>query len=357
MSAEHVTQSLALLAREFDPARGGFGRAPKFPPSMVLEALLREGSARALAMVSATGTAMARGGIYDQLGGGFARYSVDADWVVPHFEKMLYDNALLLGVYTHWWRRTGEPLAQRVVAETVEWLLREMLTEDGAFAASLDADSLDDQGQLHEGAFYAWRPQQLIDLLGPADGAWAAEVFTVTAGGTFEHGASTLQLRADADPERLAAVRARMLAAREERARPGRDDKVVAAWNGWLIDSLVQAAMVFGRPDWLEVAQRAADVIWRIHWDEGRLRRASRLGVAGAAAGILEDYAGLAQAYARLATATTDARMDRARRGAPPAWFSSSSTTVTTGSSTPRPTLSSSTPGPRTPRTTRPRPG
>jgi uncharacterized protein YyaL (SSP411 family) len=306
MSAEDVAQAVTLLGREFDPVRAGFGRAPKFPPSMVLEALLREGSAAALAMVSATGSAMARGGIYDQLGGGFARYSVDAAWVVPHFEKMLYDNALLLGVYTHWWRRTGEPLAERVVTETVEWLLREMLTEDGAFAASLDADSLDESGHLHEGAFYAWRPEQLVEILGPADGAWAAEVFSVTEGGTFEKGASTLQLLTDPEPERLATVRAKLFAAREGRARPGRDDKVVAAWNGWLIDSLVQAAMVFDRPDWLAVARRAADLIWTVHWQHGRLRRASRHGTAGAAAGILEDYAGLAQAYARLATATSD---------------------------------------------------
>ena len=226
---------------------------------------------------------------------------------MPHFEKMLYDNALLLGVYTHWWRRTGDPLAERVVTETVEWLLREMLTEEGGFAASLDADSLDGEGHLHEGAFYAWRPEQLVEVLGPTDGGWAAEAFSVTAAGTFEHGASTLQLRADPEPERLADVRTRLLEARETRARPGRDDKVVAAWNGWLIDSLVQAAMVFGRPDWLAAARRAADVIWHLHWREGRLRRASRQGVVGAAVGILEDYAGLAQAYVRLGCATTEA--------------------------------------------------
>jgi len=307
MSADDVTAAVVLLDREFDPVSAGFGRAPKFPPSMVLEALLREGSAAALAMVSATASAMARGGIYDQLGGGFARYSVDADWVVPHFEKMLYDNALLLGVYTHWWRRTGEPLAQRVVTETVDWLLREMSTDEGAFAASLDADSLDAHGHLHEGAFYAWRPEQLVEVLGPTDGAWAAEVLSVTEAGTFEHGASTLQLRTDPDPARLARVRDRLFAARGTRPRPGRDDKVVAAWNGWLIDSLVQAAMVFDRADWLVAARRAADVIWKLHWRGGRLRRTSRRGVPGAAAGILEDYAGLAQAYARLAAATTGA--------------------------------------------------
>ena len=170
VSADDLAAAVAQLGAEFDPVSAGFGQAPKFPPSMVLEALLRVGSNDAMTMVGQTATAMARGGLYDQLGGGFARYSVDAGWVVPHFEKMLYDNALLLGVYTHWWRRTGDSLAERVVRETVDWLLREMRTEQGAFASSLDADSLDDHGHLHEGAFYAWTPAQLVDVLGPADG-------------------------------------------------------------------------------------------------------------------------------------------------------------------------------------------
>ena len=302
------------LQREFDPATGGFGGAPKFPPSMVLEALLREGSEPAMAMVERTATAMARGGIYDQLAGGFARYSVDAGWVVPHFEKMLYDNALLLGAYTHWWRRTQNPLAERVVAETVEWLLTEMRTPEGAFAASLDADSLDPHGHLHEGAYYVWTPAQLAAALGDEDGAWAAEVFRVTPDGTFEAGASTLQLLADPDPERLASVRDRLREARSERSRPTRDDKVVAAWNGWLVDSLVTAAMVFDRPDWLAVAVEAAEAVWRRHWSEGRLRRTSRDGRPGSAPGIAEDYAALAQAAVRLATGTGDsAWLDRAQ--------------------------------------------
>ena len=210
-----------------------------------------------MTMVGRTCEAMARGGMYDQLGGGFARYSVDAGWVVPHFEKMLYDNALLLGVYAHWWRRTRNPLAERVVSETVDWLIREMRTPQGGFAASLDADSLDEQGHLHEGAFYVWKPDQLTAALGSDDGSWAAEVFTVTAAGTFEAGASTLQLLADPDDwARFAAVRDRLRQARNARPRPARDDKVVAAWNGWLVDSLVQAAMIFDRPEWLAVAVR-----------------------------------------------------------------------------------------------------
>jgi len=282
---------------------------------MVLEALLRDGGEKAMAMVARTCEAMARGGMYDQLGGGFARYSVDAGWVVPHFEKMLYDNALLLGGYTHWWRRTGDPLAERVVSETVDWLVREMRTPHGGFAASLDADSLDENGHLHEGAFYVWRPEQLTAALGPDDGSWAAEVFTVTAPGTFENGASTLQLLADTDDRRrFTAVRDRLRRVRDARTRPARDDKVVAAWNGWLVDSLVQAAMVFDRAEWLALAVEAAEAVWQVHWQDGRLRRASRGGRPGSALGILEDYAALAQASVRLAAALADPMwLDRAR--------------------------------------------
>jgi len=307
LSEADVDAAVGRLQADFDPVRGGFGAAPKFPPSMVLEALLRHGSESAMVMVDRTCEAMARGGIYDQLAGGFARYSVDAGWVVPHFEKMLYDNALLLGVYTHGWRRAGDPFGERVVAETVGWLLSEMRTAEGAFAASLDADSVDDHGHLREGAFYAWDRDQLQRALGDGDAGWAAEVFAVTAAGTFEEGASTLQRLADpADLERLERVRERLRTARDLRVRPARDDKVVAAWNGWLIDSLVQAALIFDRPEWLVAATEAAEAVWRGHWLDGRLRRASRDGRAGPAPGILEDYAALTQACVRLAAATAD---------------------------------------------------
>jgi uncharacterized protein YyaL (SSP411 family) len=301
LTAEDCERAVLTLHQEFDPAYGGFGRAPKFPPSMVLEALLRDGGELATLMADRTLEAMARGGIYDQIGGGFARYSVDAGWVVPHFEKMLYDNALLLGAYTHWWRRTRNPLAERVVDETVAWLVREMRTEQGAFAASLDADSADDHGQLREGAYYVWNRDQLRRALGENDATWAAEVFSVTADGTFEHGASTLQLHSDHDQLRLADVQQRLRSARDQRSRPGRDDKVVAAWNAWLVDALGQAAMIFSRQDWLAVATDAAEHLWHLHFRDGRLRRTSRDGVVGSAAGILEDYAAFALASVRLA--------------------------------------------------------
>ena len=301
LTAQDCERAVLTLHQEFDPAYGGFGRAPKFPPSMVLEALLRDGGELATLMADRTLEAMARGGIYDQIGGGFARYSVDAGWVVPHFEKMLYDNALLLGAYTHWWRRTRNPLAERVVDETVAWLVREMRTEQGAFAASLDADSADDHGQLREGAYYVWNRDQLRRALGENDATWAAEVFSVTADGTFEHGASTLQLHSDHDQLRLADVQQRLRSARDQRSRPGRDDKVVAAWNAWLVDALGQAAMIFSRQDWLAVATDAAEHLWHLHFRDGRLRRTSRDGVVGSAAGILEDYAAFALASVRLA--------------------------------------------------------
>ncbi|MFI7452600.1 thioredoxin domain-containing protein [Nonomuraea sp. NPDC049714] len=290
------------LRESFDPVRGGFGGAPKFPPSMVLEFLLRSGERE---MSGTTLAAMARGGIYDQLGGGFARYSVDAGWVVPHFEKMLYDNALLLRVYTHWWRAGGGPLARRVALETADWLLRELRTAEGGFASALDADS---EGE--EGRFYVWTPEQLSEVLGDDDGAWAAEVFDVT--GTFEHGTSVLQLPQDpADPARLASVRERLLAAREERVRPGRDDKVVAGWTGLAIAALAETGMALDRPDLVTAAEAAATLLERVHVADGRLLRTSRDGRAGTNAGVLEDYANLAEGLIALYGATGETRWFR----------------------------------------------
>ena len=197
-------EAVAAVLADEDVERGGFGGAPKFPPSALLEALLRNyertGDPAPLATVQRTATAMARGGIYDQLAGGFARYSVDASWIVPHFEKMLYDNALLLRVYAHWARRTGDPLARRVAAETAAFML-DALGVGGMFASSLDADAAG-----REGSTYVWTPDDLRDVLGDDDGRWAATLFAVTQAGTFEHGSSVLQLPDDPDDaERLPA--------------------------------------------------------------------------------------------------------------------------------------------------------
>ncbi|WP_157249403.1 thioredoxin domain-containing protein [Nonomuraea typhae] len=298
---EPATLELAVrsLRESFDPVRGGFGGAPKFPPSMALEFLLRAGERE---MSAATLEAMARGGIYDQLGGGFARYSVDAEWVVPHFEKMLYDNALLLRVYTHWWRGERTPLARKVALETADWLVREMRTPEGGFASALDADS---EGE--EGKFYVWTPAELAEVLGQEDGSWAAELFKVT--GTFEHGTSVLQLLRDpADLPRYEQVRERLMAARDQRVRPGRDDKVVAAWNGLAIAALAETAVVFERPDLLEAARAAAVLLEDVHARDGRLARTSRDGRAGANAGVLEDYADVAEGLLALYAATGEAR-------------------------------------------------
>jgi uncharacterized protein YyaL (SSP411 family) len=310
LDAAVLDGAVAALRAEVDAVHGGFGDAPKFPPSMVLEFLLRHrartGSAEALRLVAQTCEAMARGGMYDQLGGGFARYSVDAGWVVPHFEKMLYDNALLLRVYLHLWRETGMPLARRVAEQTAEFLLRDLGTAEGGFASALDADT---NGV--EGLTYVWTPAQLREVLGEADGAWAAELLSVTGSGTFEHGTSTLQLRRDPDPAdlaRWAAVRTRLLAARASRPQPGRDDKVVTGWNGLAIAALADAGALLAVPSYLEAAVAAADLLLRVHLVGGRLRRTSRGGRVGANAAVLEDHADLAEGLLALHQATGEAR-------------------------------------------------
>ena len=254
-----LDDSVDDLASQYDHARGGFGGAPKFPPSMVLEHLLRHhartGDPRSLAMVEGTCEAMARGGMYDQLAGGFARYSVDAEWVVPHFEKMLYDNALLLRAYLHWWRATGDELALRTVRGIAEFLLTDLRTPQGGFASALDADT---DGE--EGLTYVWTPAQLVEVLGAEDGAWASALLAVTTAGTFEHGSSVLQLHRDPeDRDRWDGVRRRLLAARAEREQPGRDDKVVAAWNGLAIAGLAEAGELLDEPTWIVAATEAAE--------------------------------------------------------------------------------------------------
>jgi uncharacterized protein YyaL (SSP411 family) len=296
VTADKLDAAAARLSEDHDDQRGGFGGAPKFPPSMALEFLLRHAvrsrSARSLQIVETTGEAMARGGMYDQLAGGFARYSVDADWVVPHFEKMLYDNALLARLYLHWWRQTGKSLARRIATETCEWMLAELLTAEGGFASSLDADS---EGE--EGKFYVWAPGEV--------GARAAEIFSVTESGTFEHGRSVLQLLRDpVDLAAYAEERARLLDLRALRVRPGRDDKVVASWNGLAIAALAECGVLLGRDDFVEAGRRAADLLLRLHLKDGRLLRASRDGIAGTPVGVLEDYGNVADGLLALHQAT-----------------------------------------------------
>ncbi|HWD78402.1 MAG TPA: thioredoxin domain-containing protein, partial [Kribbella sp.] len=304
-----LERAVELLKSEFDPVDGGFGRAPKFPPSMVLDFLLRHhrrtGDEDALAMVAHTCDRMARGGMYDQLAGGFARYSVDGQWVVPHFEKMLYDNALLLDVYTQWWTVSGEPLARRIASETADFLLAELRTPEGGFASALDADT---EGE--EGKYYVWTPGELRSVLSPDDAAWVISLCDVT--GTFEHGSSVLQLRQDpSDEGRWARVREDLRRDRSLRTYPGRDDKVVAAWNGLAITALTRAGVVFDKPEYVEAAVAAARLIRDVHLDGARLYRTSRDGVRGSADGVLEDYAAFAQGCLTLLGATGDAEWFR----------------------------------------------
>ncbi|APU12893.1 MULTISPECIES: thioredoxin domain-containing protein [Actinoalloteichus] len=324
-----LVEAVATLTAVFDRTRGGFGGAPKFPPSMVLEFLLRHHERTddpgALHLVEQTCAAMARGGLYDQLAGGFARYSVDAGWVVPHFEKMLYDNALLLRVYAHLARRTGSALAGRVAVETAEFLLTELRTGQGGFASSLDADT---DGV--EGLTYVWTPDELIEVLGEQDGRWAAELLAVTPEGSFEHGSSTLRLLADPDsvpaagpagdaPAVAAAaeyggearwqrIRTTLRAARDRRPQPARDDKVVTAWNGLAITALAEAGAALDRPDWVRAAVEAAELLLNLHLIDGRLLRSSRDGAAGSARGVLEDHGCLAQGLLALHQATSEPR-------------------------------------------------
>ncbi len=306
---DELTAAIATLQQEFDVRQGGFGGAPKFPPSMVLEFLLRyavlDEESSALKMADRTMEAMARGGIFDQIGGGFARYSVDARWVVPHFEKMLYDNALLLRAYLHLWRLTGSPLAERVVRQTADFMLSELQTAEGGFASALDADS-----EGGEGAFYAWDPVQLSDALGAEDGAWAARLLSVTEAGTFEHGLSTLQLRVDPDDlDRWIRIREQLAGARASRPRPGRDDKVVASWNGLAIAALAEAGALLGEYAWVESAIGAADLLISVHLGargDDRLSRTSRDGRVGSNDGVLDDYGCVAEGLLVLYQVTGD---------------------------------------------------
>ena len=333
----------ASLAEEFDDVYGGFGAAPKFPPHLVMLFLLRHyqrtGAARSLEIARATGEQMARGGIYDQLAGGFARYAVDGTWTVPHFEKMLYDNAILLRAYTEIWRLTGDAMAGRVAAETAEFIIDGLGTPEGGFASALDADTAG-----VEGATYVWTPAELRDVLGETGAAFAADVFGVTKPGTFEHGSSVLRLARDVDDgsselrERWRDTRDTLREARERRPQPGRDDKVVAEWNGLAITALAHFASVADalaagdvtegaaggilddgvdvfdsattrRPaEVLDAAVRAGELLLGSHLVDGRLRRVSRDGVVGDPVGVLADYGCVATAFAELYQATGDVR-------------------------------------------------
>jgi hypothetical protein len=304
-----IDQVAARLAQEIDGVHGGIGAAPKFPQSPILDLLWRAGARGTVAARDAvllTLDHIAQGGIYDHLGGGFARYSVDARWLVPHFEKMLYDNALLVERYTAAWQATKKPLYAERVAETIDWLTREMRLPDGGFASSLDADS-----EHVEGKFYVWSEADIDAVLG-ARAARFKQFYDVTPDGNWEEKTILNRLghldRADDATEReLAADRAVLLQARAPRIRPGIDDKVLADWNGLMIAALVEAAVVFARPDWLDLARRAFDfVVMAMSDKDGRLFHSWR-GRAQHRA-ILDDYANMSRAGLALLEATGETR-------------------------------------------------
>ena len=299
----------ALLGIQ-DMAQGGLRGAPKFPNPPIYRFLLqmdrRLGEPAGSEAAHRLLCRMAQGGIWDHLGGGFARYSVDARWLVPHFEKMLYDNAQMLELLALVHARRPEPLYPLRAAELVEWLEREMVAEGGAYAASLDADS---EGE--EGRFYVWTEAEVDAVLGP-DAPFFKDAYDVTAEGNWE---GKVVLNRSARPELLspgeeavlARARARLLAARGARPRPGRDDKVLADWNALAVCGLAKAAAVFGRPDWLALARRVFDAVaGMMAAPDGRLHHAWRDGRAGAA-GLLEDHAGMARAALALHAATGEA--------------------------------------------------
>jgi uncharacterized protein YyaL (SSP411 family) len=300
--------AMSYFSEVFDPAEGGVRRAPKFPSSLHTRFLLRyahrTGDEQALRMATLTLTKMALGGINDQVGGGFHRYSTDASWLVPHFEKMLYDNALLVPAYVEAWQATGDAFFREVATDVLEYVAREMTDPGGAFWSATDADS---EGE--EGTFFVWTPRQLADALGDEDGARAAKLFGATETGNFE-GSNVLSLSRVPDAEDrafLRRIRPTLHQARAKRPPPLTDRKIITGWNGLMISAFARAGLALSRPDFVERAARAADYLLRVHRSAGRLARTSMDGVARHA-GLLEDHAFLAAGLVDLFEATGETR-------------------------------------------------
>jgi hypothetical protein len=303
MDPKRLDEAVAVLRGSFDARYGGFGRAPKFPPSSAIEFLLRRGERE---MTTQTLWAMASGGMYDQVGGGFARYSVDERWLVPHFEKMLYDNGLLARAYLHAWQATGEELFREVACETLDWALREMRAPEGGFYSALDADS---EGE--EGKFYVWTLDELRSVLGD-DADAAIDYFGADHGGNFE--GTNILTRGSDPPERLPEIKSKLYGVRKERVWPGLDDKRLTSWNALMISALADAGAALERQDYLDAATACADFVLRELRDtEGRLLRTFKDGQAKLNA-YLEDHAYLVEALISLYEATFDPRWFRAAR-------------------------------------------
>ncbi|MBN9148502.1 MULTISPECIES: thioredoxin domain-containing protein [unclassified Nitrobacter] len=303
-----LDSAAASIAHSIDPVNGGLHGAPKFPQCSVLEFLwragARTGNERFFAATALTLTRMSQGGIYDHLGGGYARYSVDDKWLVPHFEKMLYDNAQILDLLALDYARSHNPLYRERAIETVDWLRREMLTGEGGFASSLDADS---EGE--EGKFYVWSLKEIEEVLGAADAADFAARYDITARGNFEGHNIPNRLKSsgldDSDGPRIRALREKLLARRASRVRPGLDDKVLADWNGLMIAALVHAARAFDVADWLQTARTAYDFVRTAMTRDGRLGHSWREGRLLIPA-LASDYAAMGRAALALFEATGD---------------------------------------------------
>ena len=318
LTVDVLHRAYSTLATNFDYQNGGFGMAPKFPQPMTPEFLLRYHdhgyNPRALELVELTLEKMAYGGIYDQVGGGFHRYSTDAYWLVPHFEKMLYDNALLARLYLHAFQTTGKLLYRRITEETLDYVLREMTDSGGGFYSAQDADS---EGE--EGKFFVWTPEEIMDVLGEEDGRVFSGYFGVTPNGNFE-GKNILNVPRDPeafaaehelDQEQLDSIvargRTKLLDVREQRVHPLLDDKVLASWNGLMLRSFAEAGAVLGRADYLEAAVKNAEFLTTVMYPQGRLLRTYRNGEAKLL-GYLEDYSCVADGLIALYEATLDLR-------------------------------------------------
>jgi uncharacterized protein YyaL (SSP411 family) len=302
LSPEVLEEAERSLATQFDRQHGGFGGAPKFPPASALDFLMMRGSPTALSIVTTTLERMAKGGIYDQVGGGFARYSVDEHWLVPHFEKMLYDNALLARSYLHAWQLTGNEDFRRICEETLDWALREMRGPEGGFYSARDADS---EGE--EGKFYAWTEDELRAVL-DEDADALLGYWGVDRGPNFEGRSILHVVGQEIEPALLALAREKLYAVRSERVWPGLDDKRITAWNALMISALADAGAALGREDYIEAARACADFIDRDMRDaDGRLLRTYKDGRASLNA-YLEDHAFLVEALLILYEATFETR-------------------------------------------------
>jgi uncharacterized protein YyaL (SSP411 family) len=319
IGSDTLLEAIEQMRQFFDDEDGGFGTQPKFPQPMTLDFVLsqyqRTGDLDALYMVELTLEKMAKGGIYDQLGGGFHRYSVDGYWLVPHFEKMLYDNAQLLRTYLHAWQVTQRPLYHRVLDETIDYVLREMTSPEGGFYSTQDADS-----EGHEGKFFVWTPQEIEALLDPHTAAIFESYYGVSERGNFEGNnilstvrtpeniAERFRISVAEVEQALAGARSKLFQARELRVKPGRDEKVLTEWNGLMIHALAECGVVLGRSDALQAAAQAADfVLQQMSQADGRLLRSYKDGRARLNA-YLEDYAALIRGLLALYEATFDLR-------------------------------------------------